>query len=47
MNLKLKILLFLYNSEGKILMIKERSQKRDHMGWNFVKGTFEGGETIV
>lgn len=28
-------------------MIRERSQKRDHMGWNFVKGTFEGGETII
>lgn len=44
---KLKILLFLYNFDGSILMIRERSQKRNHVGWNFVKGTFEGGETII
>lgn len=47
LDLKLKILLFLYNEEGRILVIKERSQKRNHTGWNFIKGSFKGGESIL
>ena len=46
MDTKVKVAVVVTNSEGKVLLIKERLRSKPHAFWNVMKGTYDGGETI-
>ena len=46
MDTKVKVAVVVTNSEGKVLLIKEKLRSKPDALWNVIKGTYDGGETI-
>ena len=46
MNSKIKVAVVITDKKGRILLIKEKLEKKPSALWNVVKGTYDGGETI-
>ncbi len=46
MNIKVKVAVIVMNSQGEVLLIKERCEHNSVALWNVIKGTYDGGETI-
>jgi ADP-ribose pyrophosphatase YjhB (NUDIX family) len=47
MNTQVKVAVVVVNKEGKALLIKEKLQKKPVALWNIIKGSYDGGETIL
>ena len=46
MDTKVKVAVVVTNSEGKVLLIKEKLRSKSDALWNVMKGTYGGGETM-
>lgn len=46
MNIRIKIGVVVAGENGKILLIKEKLEKKPVPLWNIIKGSYDGGETI-
>lgn len=40
-SIKIKILVFIKDKKGRILLIKEKTEKNLHPAWNFIRGTYD------
>lgn len=46
MNIKTKVGVIVEAEDGRVLLIKEKLDKKPVPLWNIIKGSYEGGETI-
>ncbi|QQS60824.1 MAG: NUDIX hydrolase [Candidatus Moraniibacteriota bacterium] len=47
MDIQIKVGIIVINERGDILLIKEKLEKNSISLWNIVKGSYQGGETIM
>ncbi|MBP7811821.1 MAG: NUDIX hydrolase, partial [Candidatus Moranbacteria bacterium] len=46
MDTKAKIGVIVADKEGRVLLVKEKLEKKPVALWNIIKGSYDGGETI-